>query len=726
MDFRSVEAPLVHASAAPQPPPPPPSSPTLDPRRFLVALRRRLRLLAAVVLLVLATAAVATLLTPARYTATTRVLIDARQPKIVDAQQVLSAMPTDMAAIDTQVEVLRSFGLAERLVDKLALADDPAFLSAKLHSTLTPDQRRQAAAAALSRAVKVKRAGMTSVIDVSVVSPSPQRAAQLADALAGLYLTDQLEAKFGATRSASDWLETRLSGLRAQVEDAEEAVQRYKIANGLMSAQGATLTEQAISGLSTQLAEARERQAEADARLSTARAQLARGSTGEDVGEALGSPVVQQLRAQRAEASRTVADLQGRYGPKHPDLLKAQRQLADIDAQIQAEVTRVLTNIEAQAQVARQRTAAVQGSLSASRGTLAANDSATVRLNELQRNADAARTLYQSYLDRFKQTTAQQGIEQADARILSPARIPTRPSSPNLALNLAVGAVAAVGAGLAAVILAELMDTGLSTAEDVELRTGLPWLGGVPLLASSLNPVSARTLTPVRTVIERPLSHFSEALRGLRASVLFARSGEPAHVIAVVSALPGEGKTTTCAALARTMALAGQSTVAVNCDLRHRGDDLLFDEEPQAGLAEVLSGAATLDEALRLDAASGAQFLSLSRFVDPPKDILGSPAMDRLLEDLRSRFDVVLLDTAPVLAVSETRMLAARADAVVLLARWRKTPRQAVERAIRELESVGVFIAGVALTQVDMREQARSGYGDPGYYFRRMEQYYVD
>ena len=444
------------------------------------------------------------------------------------------------------------------------------------------------------------------------------------------------------------------------------------------------------------------------------------------MGEALGSPVIQQLRAQRSEASRTVADLQGRYGPKHPDLLKAQRQLADIDGQIQAEVRRLLTNIEAQAQVARQRTASVAGSLSTSRGTLAANDSATVRLNELQRNAEAARTLYQSYLDRFKQTTTQQGIEQADARILSPARTPAAPSSPKVGLNLAVSAVAAVVAGLGAVILAELLETGLSTAEEVEQRTGLPWLGGVPLLASSLNAVSARTLTPVQAVVERPLSHFSEALRGLRASTLHARSGEAAHVIAVVSALPGEGKTTTCAALARTMALAGQTTVVVNCDLRHRGPDLLFEDEPQAGLAEVLAGSATLDDALRLDAGSGAQFLSLSAFADPPKDILGSPAMDRLLEDLRARFDVVLLDTAPVLAVSETRMLAARADAAILLTRWRKTPRQAVERAIRELEAVGVFIAGVALTQVDMREQARSGYGDPGYYYRRMEQYYVD
>ena len=726
MDFRSAEAPLVHASAAPPPPLPPPAPPTLDPRRFLVALRRRLRLLSAVVVAVMIAVAGASLLTPARYTATTRVLIDPRQPKIVDAQQVLAAMPTDVAAIDTQVEVLRSRSLAERLVDKLDLSNDAAFAPSKGQAGASSVQRRETATAALVRAVKVKRAGMTSVIDVSVVSASPQRAAQLADALAGLYIADQLEAKFDATRRASDWLNARLTGLRAQVQANEAAVQRYKTENGLMSAQGATLTEQAISGLTGQLADAHIRQAEAEARLSTARAQVANGSTGEDVGEALGSPVIQQLRAQRAEASRTVADLQGRYGPKHPDLLRAQRQLADMDGQIQAEVRRVLTNIEAQAQVARQRTASVQGSLAASRGALAANDDATVRLNELERNAEAARTLYQSYLDRFKQTTTQQGIEQADARILSAAQAPSRPSSPNLGLNLAVGAVTAVTAGLAAVVMAELLNTGLSTAEEVELRTGLPWLGGVPLLASSLNVVSARTLTPVRTVIERPLSHFSEALRSLRASVLFARSGEPAHVIALVSALPGEGKTTTCAALGRTMALAGQSTVVVNCDLRHRGEDPVFEDDPQAGLAEVLAGSATLDEALRADVASGAHFLSLSAFVDPPKDILGSPAMDRLLEELRGRFDVVLLDTAPILAVSETRMLAARADAVVLLARWRKTPRQAVERAIRELEAVGVFIAGVALTQVDMREQSRSGYGDPGYYYRRLEQYYVD
>ena len=270
MDFRSADTLLVHASSAPPPPLPPPPAPTLDPRRFLIALRRRLPLLLAVATAVMLAALAITLLTPARYTATTRVLIDPRQPKIVDAQQVLGAIPTDMAAIDTQVEVLRSRGLFERLVDRLGLAKDPAFVPTKAGSGASQAQRREIAVAALVRGVKVKRSGMTSVIDVSATTASPARAVQVADALAGLYLDDQLEAKFDATRRASDWLNARLSGLRTQVQAAEEAVQNYRIANGLMSAQGATLTEQAISGLTGQLADARIRQAEAEARLSTA------------------------------------------------------------------------------------------------------------------------------------------------------------------------------------------------------------------------------------------------------------------------------------------------------------------------------------------------------------------------------------------------------------------------------------------------------------------------
>jgi capsular exopolysaccharide synthesis family protein len=494
-----------------------------------------------------------------------------------------------------------------------------------------------------------------------------------------------------------------------------------------MSAQGTTLTETEISTLDSELATAKEQEAEQEARLQTARSQMARGSTGEDVGEAMSSPVVQQLRAQRTILTQKIADLQGRYGDRHPELLKANRELADIDAQIKQEIQRIISSLEAQAQVARQRAASIAASVAQSKGSLAGNDRASVKLDELQRNADAAKALYDSFLARFKETTAQQGLEQNDARIVSLAKIPTGASYPKKSTNFAIGLMLAIAAGLGAAVLADALDSGLATAEDVERELDIPYLGAIPAASSTLDSPKARErskTSAIDLVVESPLSSFAESFRNLRASLLYSRVGETVKVILITSSLPGEGKTTTSIALARTMALAGSRVVVVDCDLRQRSLIRLLPGEPKAGLLEVLNGTVSLEQALIHDEASGAMILPLVRSTYTPKDVFGTAAMKSLMAALRQHFDIVILDTAPVLPIADTRVLASAADVVVLLVRWRKTPNKAAQAALRLLTSVNAYVAGAALTQVDLRAQARYGYGDPGYYYQSYKKYY--
>lgn len=587
-------------------------------------------------------------------------------------------------------------------------------------------RRKEAVVDRVLGGLAVRRQGLTYLIQVEYTDKDPAQAARIANAFADLYLTEQLEAKFEATKKANEWLDTRVGELRGQLQQAEADVQQYKIANNLLSAEGATLTEQEISGLNQQLASARASQAETDARLNIARSQLARGSNGEDVGESLGSPVVQQLRKQRAEQSAKVADLGGRYGDRHPDLLKAKRELADIDSQIQAEIRRIISNLEAQAQVARQRTGSMAGSVATSKGTLAGNNRAGIRLGELERKAESVRTLYESLLARFKQTSTNQGIEQADARVVSRAKIPSSPSYPKPSLNLALGLVFALASGGAAVVLAEILMAGVFTEDEVERRLGLPYLGAVPLLSSALEGgKSTRKISPADYLLEKPLSSFAESFRKLRAAILFSKVGETMKVILVTSSLPGEGKTTTTFSLARTLATSGANVVVVDCDLRQSAINRFLPAVPAQGLIEVLNGVCTLDQALVTD-ASGAQVLPLAKSAYTPRDVLGSAAMLRLLQELRQRFDVVLLDTAPLLAIADTRVLAPHADAVVMLARWKKTPVKAITSAVSLLQGRGIFLAGVALTQMDLNAQSRYGYGDANYYYKSYRKYYAD
>lgn len=715
----------------------------IDIRRMLAGFRRRFRLFAAVAGVVAgAVLGVALVQTPL-YTATASLQINTRQAQVVDSRAVLSGLSAETGVVDTEVEVLKSPELAASVVDALNLTADPEF-NARLRPTGRMDwvferlgrkraapnaetglrAERQAVVDAVGRRLSVRRVGLTYSMTVGFTAQDPAKAARVANAFAERYLASQLQAKFDANDQANRFLASRLDDLRGQVEAAEAAVSDYRIANDLLSAQGATLTEQEISAYNQQLATARTQEAEQEARLRTARAQLASGSTGDDVGEALNSPVIRDLRAQRAPISARVADMGGRYGPLHPDLVRARRELADIDAQIEGEIRRLISNLEAQAGVARQRAASVQTSLGAARDALASNSAASVRLRELEGDAQAARAVYQAFLDRYRQTTAQTGVEQADARIISRASIPAAPSSPKLLLYLLLGLVLGGGAGLAAAIIAENLDAGVGTAEDLERRLGLPVLGSIPLAASVVEPAD-RAVPPIDLVVKRPLSAFAEAFRAMRAAINHSVQGPGGRVVVLTSPLPGEGKTTAAIALARVSAQAGLRVLLLDGDLRRRGATRALGLHGGPGLVEALRGEAALEAVLTRDAASGVQTLTLSNHAPVGEDLFGSAAMDALMIRLRSSFDLILMDAPPVLAVADARTLAARGDAVILLARWRRTPARAVADAARLLHQSGASLLGVALTQVDANAQARQGYGDAGFYYGQYRRYYI-
>jgi polysaccharide biosynthesis transport protein len=382
-----------------------PADDAIDLHALIAAFRRRLGLFTAVAAVVCLIVLALMLGQPPVYTATASLQINTRKEQVVAGQAVLSALDAEAAIVDTEVEVLKSPQLAAQVVQTLGLIRDPEF-NARLRSSpltqhlsrATPastdaEIERQQVIDAVRRRLTVRRVGLTYSMAVSFTSEDPVKAARIANAFTDAYLQSQLTAKFDANAQANTFLGARLEDLRRQVEAADAAVSAYRIENGLLSAQGATLTEQEISAYNQQLASARAQQAEQDARLRTARAQMAAGSNGDDVGEALSSPVVQNLRAQRAAISTRVADLSVRYGPLHPDMIRARQELSDIDAQIQAEIRRVVSNLDAQAQVARQRAASVQSSLDAARAALADNNAASVRLRELEGEAEAARAI---------------------------------------------------------------------------------------------------------------------------------------------------------------------------------------------------------------------------------------------------------------------------------------------------------------------------------------------
>jgi capsular exopolysaccharide synthesis family protein len=734
------------------------SGESIDITALVAAFRRRFGMFLAATVALFALSLILTLQMRPTYVATARVAINTQAVNVAPTSvsgsanaPVVSSIPNDSAAIDTEVAVISSKRIAERVVMALHLDQDPEFGPtpaaeqgpiAKLKSAVNELFRRSPPRPAgppnvledtvnkVLPGLLVSRYNLTNAIDIAFADEDPNKAARIANAFAQAYLDDQIASKFTVSQDASTFLQSRLEQMKRQYLDDDTKLQQYKISHNLMSSGETTLTEQEIASYEQAVATAKAQAAADQADVNTAREQLSRGSSGDDVGAALSSGVIASLRAQRATISSKVADLASRYGERYPQLATARKQLADIDQQIQAEINRVISNLEAKAHVSRDRLASIEASLGQTKSALAANNAALVGLNELQQNAESSQALYQSYLNRLKETAAQAGGEQPDARLLSAASAPTHPSRPVVWLNLALGLVLGVGCGLIAVFSSEALDSAMITSSQVESRLGRRSLGGVPLLSSIekrswLSP-GRKGPSPIDDVVHRPFTVYAEAFRTLRIALNYASPDAPPRVVAITSALPREGKTTVAICLARSAELQGVRSLLIDCDIRRRGvNQLVSGYDVRPGLVEVLSGSAEIDDALLVDPLSGASLLPINGAEAPAQDIFGSPAMDRLLDSVRERFDMIVLDCPPLLPVADARVIASKADSVALVARWRKTRAPAAQAALRLLPAHQVNVAGVVLTQVDLQAQSEYGYGDAAFYYKAYKSYYA-
>ncbi|MBI1252321.1 MAG: polysaccharide biosynthesis tyrosine autokinase [Alphaproteobacteria bacterium] len=706
--------------------------------RIIEAFRRRFWVFALVAAAVFTVVVLHTNTQPPRFTATANILLDVKRQNVLGNQveQVFADLPPDTQSIMTETSILSSRALAARVVDALNLTADPEFAPQFEPSRMDriraffgmsspqPDPavlrniRREATIGAVMGRIAVTRQEMTYIINVSAWSFDPAKAARIANAVADNYLTMQLETKYETIATANQWLSNRLATLRDEVQQKERAVAEYRAANNLLAAGSTTLTEQAIAQNVSSLVAAR-------AQLAAAQARLRGVAAGASSQEALQSGVVSSLRTRQADLFRQRAELSTRYGPRHPQMLEIDRQVEDLQRQIDAEIGRITENLRTEVRIAQSQVGSLEGSLGGQAATLTSNDVAAVRLRELERDADASRTLYEAFLNRFRQVAETSGIERADARIPSRATAPLGPSAPNKRLGMMLGLLLGVALGAIAVFIVELLERSLRTPEDVQNRVGVPCVGAVPFIDRRTRTVDGELLSPEDFVLKRPLSAFGEALRSVRAGVFFASPDRSVKVLAVTSALPDEGKTTTALGLARISALAGSRTVVVDCDLRRRSATHAMGLDVEKGLTEVLFRTASLNEVIQKDPGSNVEVVPLAQAEYTPRDLFGSEAMRSLIEALRARYDVVILDTAPVMPISDTRVLSSIADGVLIVARWGKTPGSMVRQAVERLRTHGAKICGVVLEGVSSGLLSRLVYDQNDYYNELYQTYYI-
>lgn len=717
--------------------------------------RRKAVLIGTVILLTTLAALLTFQLTPV-YTATASVMVEPRERKVVDIQAVVSGLPPDLFTIESEIAVLRSRSLIERVVSKLELAQNPEFnrelrpkrsllkmlglegvlptevtdmlgsAAGKAKAEETPETKLERTRVELVdeflRRLRTEMKGRSRVIEISFRSTEASLAAEAANTLADLYIVEQLEAKFEATRRATVWLNERLSGLREKVEASEKAVEDYRRRSGLTEGRGMTLSSQQLSELNSALIQARTQRAEAQARLAQVQNATRNPEGVEAVAEVLSNPLITRLREQEADLRRRVAELSQDIGERHPRMINLRAEMRDLNTKINAEVGKIVQQLRNEVRVAEAREASISAGLRQTETRAAEANRDEVQLRALQREATANRTLYETFLGRFKETSEQQEIQQPDARIISRADTPNRPSFPNPVMFVGVAFLLSIAAGLAFIVMLEKLDHGFRSMEQVEQLTGRPALGLIPLIPG-LGPGKK---APHDYILEKPVSAFGESIRAIYAGLLLSNVDRPPRVVLVTSSLPGEGKTSLSIALARMIARTGQKRIVlVDCDLRrpqvHR--NLKIPAKP--GLVECLSGEATLEQVMQADKHTELTIIPSGGSPTTPSDLLSSEHFKRTVAQLAEKFDMVILDSSPVLAVSDSRILARIADKTVFIVRWAETRREVATMGIKQITDAGCDLAGVVLSMVNVRKHARYGYGDSGYYYGRYRKYYT-
>ena len=685
------------------------------------------------------------------YNANAVVIVDRNQANVIDLGSVLSGGGLNTAVMDTEVKVMGSKSLLTKVAIRQKLTENPeynsrlverkpgivdtikGFLSggAKTEKAdpfmdLSPEEREaeelEVAVNNLLGNVSVGRVGTTYLIKVEVRSTSAITAAALANAVAEQYRVEQLETRLDATKTATRWLSGKTEGMREDLAIKERAVEQFRADSGLLVAQGTSLTETQLATLERQRLQLETDLSRVQGRYDNMRRQMQNGGNVDSITEVLSSTVISDLKSQRATALRRVAELQTTLLSQHPDLVSARSQVADIDNQIRAEASRITSNLESEVRVAKDRVAEIRGQIGASRGQLVRDNRSLVRLRELEREATSSRQLYEEFDTRFKETREQNDLVQPDARILSTASVPESPSSPRKMLNLIIGLMLGGVIGAAVALISELFDSKLESSEEIERTLGVHAIGTVPLIRTSGFLGFGRKI-PADYMVANPMSAYAESVRYLRAAIAFSDIDANTQVVTMTSSLPDEGKTSLTLSLGRMSAMSGTRTLVIDGDFRRRQLTAAAGLNPEFGFVEYLFGKGQLDQAILKDSKTDLHVLALSLDGHSPHDVFGTQAFDVLLAHLRTMYDLILIDTGPVLLMAEARIIASKSDKTILAVRWRHSKRQTVRKSIKLLRSFKADILGVSVNMVDLNQRRQISETGAGY--KDYQKYYT-
>lgn len=635
------------------------------------------------------------------YSSSTVLAIQENEPSLIDIQSVVSGVSAESEAINTEIEVIRSRGLMEKVVAELSLLEDPEFNGILLEpspfsleaiknalgfTSGEPTEKAilNSAVKALLNKTSVSAKRQTYAITISVTTEGPDKSELIANTIAEIYRQDQVQVKFDTLDEGVTWLSARVVELEAEIQERDAALKETTAAADYINVEGLELLNRQVRDLSERLL-GEQRDAE------SAAANFALLNSAVQA-----QSIVLVLEATQDPTLRRLSEGLGSdqiWAASSPFMIR-----------LNTLVTRARTDVDR----ANTQVTSLQETVSALEDRV---DAQAVKLGEIQqmsRELETVSVLYETFLTRLKETTIQQGVQSPDARVLSKAitgvKVAPRTSMIG-ALALILGAM--LGAGI--VLLRELRTDTFRNAEELEAATGEQVIGQVPNF-----PISAR-IDLLQYLKDKPTSAAVEAIRNLRTSLLLSRLDEPPKVIMSTSTIPGEGKTTQAISLAQNLSGLGKKVLLIEGDIRRRTLDEYFKQKAgEKGLLSVVSGEISLEETVVFHDRLNADVLVGEMSKVNAADFFSSDKFKQFLDNVREAYDFVIIDTPPVLVVPDARVIGHHCDAIMYTVKWDSTSKAQVRAALNELKTVNLNVAGLVLSQIDAKGMKRYGYGDRG------------
>jgi capsular exopolysaccharide synthesis family protein len=639
----------------------------------------------------------------------------------------------DPSDLDTEVSILRSDLLALQVIKSLNLDQRPEFggSGTQAHAlALTTDDlqadssRANSLIGAFKGNLSVNLRPNTRIVDISYRSANKEMAAKIVNTLINTYIEQNFKTRFESTMQTSDWLQKQLTDLQIRVETSQEKLVHYQKEHEILGIDDKqNIITAKLDELNKELTAAESermtRQSVYDLVQSGDADTIAAAASDNTAGaQGNSSSLLEKLREQQAELKIQVAQLSTQFGPAYPKLVQMNSQLKEIGIQMQGEMKKIVARVRGDYMTALQRESLLKAAMEKQKQDANELNESAIQYSILKRDLETNRTLYEGLLEKLKEAGVTAGLRSNNIRPIDLARIPQSPIEPNVPRNMAFALAMGLSTGIGLAFLLDAIDNTVRTPEQAEVISSLPSLGLIPLgskgapeLASSQKLAVASSKEAVELVTQsRPQSQMAESYRALRTSLLLTSLGAPPKVILVTSALPQEGKTTTSINTAIVLAQKGTRVLLVDADLRRPSIHKTLGMGPRTGLSNVLTGNATLQQAiLRSPLLPGLSILCAGTPPPNPAELVASNEMKAVLAELREQYDHIVIDTPPTLSVTDAVVMSPRADAVVLVIRSGQTTKQALRRSRDILMQVNARVAGVLLNAVDL--------DSPDYYY---------